>query len=67
MAGSSVCLIISVANLVGFGAVVASLPAFEAVKAWVLGIEGGPVVSLAAATNSCRPHGLGIGWPDHCP
>jgi hypothetical protein len=56
-----------VANLVGFGAVVASLPAFEAVKAWVLGIEGGPLVSLAAATNSCRPHGLGIGWPDHCP
>ena len=52
MAGSSVCLIISVANLVGFGAVVASLPAFEAVKALVLGIEGGPLVSLAAATNS---------------
>jgi H+/gluconate symporter-like permease len=40
-----------VANLVGFGAVVASLPAFEAVKAWVLGIEGRPLVSLAAATN----------------
>ena len=43
--------IISVASLVGFGAVVASLPAFEAVKAWVLGIEGGPLVSLAVATN----------------
>src|SRR6476660_9826648 len=27
------------------------LPAFEAVKAWVLGIEGGPLVSLAVATN----------------
>src|SRR6202011_6339432 len=51
MAGSIVCLIISVANLVGFGAVVASLPAFEAVKTWVLGIEGGPLVSLAVATN----------------
>ena len=50
MAGSSVCLIISVANLVGFGAV-ASLPAFEGAKAWVLGIEGGPLVSLFAATN----------------
>ena len=43
--------IISVASLVGFGAVVASLPAFEAVKAWVLGLEGGPLVSLAVATN----------------
>ncbi|HEY2876866.1 MAG TPA: GntP family permease [Reyranella sp.] len=43
--------ILSVASLVGFGAVVAGLPAFEAVKAWVLGIEGGPLVSLALATN----------------
>ena len=49
-AGSRACLIISVANLVGFGAV-ASLPAFEGAKAWVLGIEGGPLVSSAAATN----------------
>src|ERR1700719_4140622 len=49
-AGSRVYLIISVANLVGFGAV-ASLPAFEGAKAWVLGIEGGPLVSLFAATN----------------
>jgi H+/gluconate symporter-like permease len=43
--------ILSVASLVGFGAVVAALPAFEAVKDWVLGIEGGPLVSLAFATN----------------
>ncbi|MFI5032939.1 MAG: GntP family permease [Reyranellales bacterium] len=43
--------ILSVASLVGFGAVVAGLPAFEAVKAWVLEIEGGPLVSLALATN----------------
>jgi H+/gluconate symporter-like permease len=43
--------ILNVASLVGFGAVVAALPAFEAVKAWVLGIEGGPLVSLAVATN----------------
>jgi H+/gluconate symporter-like permease len=43
--------ILSVASLVGFGAVVAALPAFEAVKSWVLGIEGGPLVSLAVATN----------------
>jgi H+/gluconate symporter-like permease len=50
-ANAAVLPIISVASLVGFGAVVASLPAFEAVKAWVLGVEGGPLVSLAVATN----------------
>ena len=43
--------VISVASLVGFGAVVASLPAFEMVRDWVLGIEGGPLVGLAVATN----------------
>lgn len=42
---------LSVASLVGFGAVVASLPAFGVVRDWVLGIEGGPLVSLAIATN----------------
>jgi H+/gluconate symporter-like permease len=31
--------------------VVAALPAFEAVRDWVLEIEGGPLVSLAVATN----------------
>jgi H+/gluconate symporter-like permease len=43
--------VISVASLVGFGAVVASLPAFEMVRDWVLGIDGGPLVGLAIATN----------------
>jgi H+/gluconate symporter-like permease len=43
--------ILSVASLVGFGAVVAALPAFAAVRSWVLSIEGGPLVSLAIATN----------------
>jgi H+/gluconate symporter-like permease len=43
--------IISVASLVGFGAVVAAMPAFEVVRQWVLGIEGGPLVGLAVATN----------------
>jgi H+/gluconate symporter-like permease len=43
--------VISVASLVGFGAVVASLPAFAMVRDWVLGIEGGPLVGLAVATN----------------
>jgi H+/gluconate symporter-like permease len=42
---------LSVASLVGFGAVVAALPAFALVREWVLGIEGGPLVSLAIATN----------------
>jgi H+/gluconate symporter-like permease len=43
--------IVSVASLVGFGAIVASLPAFAAVRDWVLAIDGGPLVSLAVATN----------------
>ena len=50
-ANASVLPALSVASLVGFGAVVASLPAFGAVREWVLGIEGGPLVSLAVATN----------------
>ena len=41
----------SVASLVGFGAVIAALPAFKMVSDWVLSIEGGPLVSLAVATN----------------
>ena len=48
---ASVLPIISVASLVGFGAVVASLPAFAAVADWVLSIDGGPLVSLAVSTN----------------
>ena len=43
--------VLSVASLVGFGSVVAALPAFGLVRDWVLGIEGGPLVSLAVATN----------------
>jgi H+/gluconate symporter-like permease len=43
--------VLSVASLVGFGSVVAALPAFALVREWVLGIEGGPLVSLAVATN----------------
>ncbi|MFT0891625.1 GntP family permease [Pseudochelatococcus sp. G4_1912] len=50
-ANASVLPILSVASLVGFGAVVAALPAFEIVKEWVLDIDGGPLVSLAFATN----------------
>jgi H+/gluconate symporter-like permease len=43
--------VLSVASLVGFGSVVAALPAFAMVRDWVLSIEGGPLVSLAVATN----------------
>ena len=43
--------VLAVASLVGFGAVVAAMPAFELVRDWVLGIGGGPLVSLAVATN----------------
>jgi H+/gluconate symporter-like permease len=43
---------INVASLVGFGAVVAALPAFALVRDAVLGIGGGPLVSLAVATNT---------------
>jgi H+/gluconate symporter-like permease len=50
-ANASVLPILSVASLVGFGAVVAALPAFAMVRDWVLSIEGGPLVSLAVATN----------------
>ena len=50
-ANASVLPVLSVASLVGFGSVVAALPAFGIVRDWVLGIEGGPLVSLAVATN----------------
>jgi len=50
-ANASVLPALSVASLVGFGAVIAALPAFAAVRDWVLAIEGGPLVSLAVATN----------------
>src|SRR5215470_11950381 len=50
-ANASVLPALSVASLVGFGAVVAAVPAFGVVRDAVLGIEGGPLVSLAISTN----------------
>ena len=50
-ANASVLPAVSVASLVGFGAVVAAMPAFGVVRDAVLGIGGGPLVSLAVATN----------------
>jgi H+/gluconate symporter-like permease len=40
-----------VSSLVGFGAVIAALPAFAVISDWILSVEGGPLVSLALATN----------------
>lgn len=50
-ATASVLPAVSVASLVGFGGVVAGLPAFQMVSDWVMSIEGGPLVSLAISTN----------------
>jgi H+/gluconate symporter-like permease len=50
-ANASVLPVLTVASLVGFGAVVAALPAFAVVRDFVLTIEGGPLVSLAVAMN----------------
>jgi len=53
-ANASVLPVLSVGSLVGYGAVIAALPAFEAVRDWVLGIGGGPLVSLAVP-RTCSP------------
>lgn len=50
-ANAAVLPVLSVASLVGFGAVVAAMPAFEDVRDAVLGIGGHPLVSLAVSTN----------------
>jgi H+/gluconate symporter-like permease len=50
-ANAAVLPVVSVASLVGFGAVVAAVPAFAVVRDWVFSIEGGPLVSLAVAAN----------------
>jgi H+/gluconate symporter-like permease len=50
-ANAAVLPAFGVASLVGFGAVIAALPAFAVVRDWVLAIGGGPLVSLAVATN----------------
>jgi H+/gluconate symporter-like permease len=50
-ANASVLPALTVASLVGFGAVVAALPSFALVRDWVMSIEGGPLVSLAVSTN----------------
>jgi H+/gluconate symporter-like permease len=48
---SSVLPILTIASLVGFGAVVAALPAFADVRDALLSIGGGPLISLTVAVN----------------
>ena len=50
-ANSAALPILTIASLVGFGAVVAALPAFTAVRDAVLAIPGGPLISLTVAMN----------------
>jgi H+/gluconate symporter-like permease len=48
---SSVLPILTIASLVGFGAVVAALPAFADVRDALLSVGGGPLISLTIAVN----------------
>jgi H+/gluconate symporter-like permease len=51
-ASASVLPLFNTASLVGFGAVIASLPAFELIRDMVLGIApGNPLISLSIAVN----------------
>ena len=50
-AASSVLPALNTASLVGFGAVVAALPAFAVVRDGFLAVPGGPLVSIAVAAN----------------
>lgn len=51
-ASASVLPLFNTASLVGFGAVIASLPAFEVIRDMVLGIApGNPLISLSIAVN----------------
>jgi H+/gluconate symporter-like permease len=51
-ANSAVLPIMTVASLVGFGVVIAALPAFGIVRDAVLQTPGGPLVSLVVAMNA---------------
>lgn len=50
-ANSSVLPIMTIASLVGFGAVVAAMPAFAVVRDAALHIPGGPLASLVVSMN----------------
>ncbi|MDR6634984.1 H+/gluconate symporter-like permease [Phyllobacterium sp. 1468] len=50
-ANSAALPMLTIASLVGFGAIIASLPAFADVRDAVLGISGGPLISLTVSMN----------------
>jgi H+/gluconate symporter-like permease len=50
-ANSAALPMLMIASLVGFGAVVAALPAFKVVRDAVFSIRGGPLVTLTVAMN----------------
>jgi len=50
-ANASALPIVSVAGLVGYGAVVTAMPAFGVLEEWILSTSGGPLVSLAASST----------------
>lgn len=51
-ANSAALPVLMISSLVGFGAVVAALPAFSMVSEAVLSIQGGPLISLTIAMNT---------------
>jgi H+/gluconate symporter-like permease len=50
-ANSSALPMLTIASLVGFGAVIVALPAFAMVRDAMLSVRGGPLVSLTVAMN----------------
>lgn len=51
-ATSAALPMMTIASLVGFGAIIAALPAFDAVRDAVIGIPGGPLISLTVSMNA---------------
>ena len=51
-ANAAVLPMLNTASMVGYGAVIVALPAFELVRDALLNMGGGPLVSLAVATNA---------------
>jgi H+/gluconate symporter-like permease len=67
-ANASVLPAVSVASLVGFGAVVAAMPAFAIVRDWVLGIGGGTAcLDCGGHQYPCGAHRLRLGRPHDRP
>jgi len=51
-ANSAALPMLTIASLVGFGAIIAALPAFTQVRDVVVGMPGGPLISLTVAMNA---------------